>query len=106
MANQNWKNVERVIARRLGGQRVPITGRARGSAPDIAHPWLSIEVKSRRKLPLWLLDAISQAEAAAGEGQLPICIIHKVGQRHVDDIVILKLCYFETIFCKVNNGKG
>lgn len=30
-----WKVVEKNIARYLGGERVPITGRFRGSAPDI-----------------------------------------------------------------------
>lgn len=64
-----WKNVEKAIAKKLrlywehiwlaefpGIDRVPITGRNRGSAPDIAHPVFSIEVKHRAKLPKWLKD--------------------------------------------------
>lgn len=35
MKTSTWKNVEMNIARYLGGARVPVTGRTRGSAPDI-----------------------------------------------------------------------
>jgi Holliday junction resolvase len=62
---KNWKSCERRIAEELGGVRVPVSGRSRGDAPDVDHPSLSIEVKSRKKLPAWLLDAIAQAEGAA-----------------------------------------
>ncbi|GAP05911.1 hypothetical protein ATHL_00752 [Anaerolinea thermolimosa] len=96
--NSTWKATERAIARRLGGKRVPITGRARGSAPDVAHTWLSIEVKHRKRLPRWLADAIDQAVAAAVEGQLPIVILHESGQRHDNDLVLTRLSDFESWF--------
>ena len=38
MADRAWKATERAIAARLGGRRVPITGRQRGDVPDVAHP--------------------------------------------------------------------
>lgn len=56
-----WKQTERRIAKLVGGERVPITGRQRGDAPDIKHDWLSLEVKHRKKLPEWLHDAMDQA---------------------------------------------
>ena len=91
MTERRWKRCEREIAAILGGQRVPITGRARGDVPDIGHPWLSIEVKSRETLPKWLVAAMAQARAAAHQGQLPIVVLHQVGQRHERDIVVLTL---------------
>jgi hypothetical protein len=48
---KDWKTAERRIAKELGGTRVPVTGRGRGDVPDIEHPALSVEVKSRRRLP-------------------------------------------------------
>jgi hypothetical protein len=48
---KSWKVCERRIAVELGGCRVPVSGRARGDNPDIEHPTLSIEVKSRKRLP-------------------------------------------------------
>lgn len=107
----DWKKGERKLAAVLGGVRVPVTGRARGTTPDIAHEWLSVEVKCRlrlpawlhaaaaaaapywpvayRAVPLWLLDALDQAGAAASadDGKLPIVILHEHGRRYVDAIV-------------------
>ena len=91
MSRQTWKATERAIASRLGGQRVPVSGRARGDAPDIAHLRLSIEVKHRNTLPVWLRDAMRQAEACAGAGQIPVAILHEQGRRHDGDLCILRL---------------
>ena len=98
MAERAWKRTERAIASILGGRRVPITGRARGDAPDVAHPWLSIEVKSRRSLPAWLLNAMAQARAAATPHQLPIAVLHQDGDRHSSDLVLMALRDFTRWF--------
>jgi hypothetical protein len=89
-----WKRTERAVAQRLGGRRVPVTGRARGNAPDIAHPRLSVEVKHRKTLPAWLVDAMAQARAAARDGQTPIVVLHQNGQRHDDDLVVIAIADF------------
>jgi len=94
----NWKRTERKIATRLGGQRVPITGRARGDAPDIAHDWLAIEVKHRKRLPDWLHEALAQAYASARTDQLPIVVLHEHGERHENDLVVLRLGEFQAWF--------
>ena len=73
MSEPRWKRHERLIARLLGGQRLPNTGRR---APDaLAGPW-AIEVKTRRTLPKWLLTAIAQAEEGArATGRLPLLVL-------------------------------
>jgi hypothetical protein len=79
MAEVRWKAHERAIARALGGERLPNTGRR---APDaLAGPW-AIEVKTRRSLPRWLLAAIAQAEEGArASGRLPLVVlVHAPGQ--------------------------
>lgn len=91
MSRATWKATERAIAARLGGRRVPITGRARGDAPDVEHPTLSIEVKHRASLPEWLVDAMRQARAAAKPGQTPVVILHELKQRHDDDFCMVRL---------------
>ena len=88
MANTTWKASERAIAKRLGGQRVGNRGR---NTEDVAHSWLSVEVKSRRQLPAWLLNAMAQAERNAPAGRLPVVVLHQVGQRHDGDLVVLRL---------------
>lgn len=91
MRTAQWKATERAVAKRLGGRRVPITGRQRGDAPDVAHEHLSVEVKHRANLPLWLHDAMSQAMAAARAGQLPLVVLHQAGQRHDNDYVVIRM---------------
>lgn len=86
----NWKHHEREIAKRLNGVRVPVTGRQRGSAPDIAHPTLAIEVKSRSNPPKFLMDAMDQAKASVRGNQTPIVVIHEKGQRHDNDFVVMR----------------
>ncbi len=88
---KDWKACERRVAELLGGHRVPVSGRVRGDAPDIEHPTLSVEVKSRKKIPAWLEDALLQAEASAKNGQLPIAVLHQDGQRYTDSLVVLRL---------------
>ena len=86
-----WKGTERAVAAILGGRRVPVTGRQRGDAPDVAHDRLSIEVKHRKEVPAWLLGAMAQAEAAAIGGRLPVAVIHAHGARHADGLAVLRL---------------
>ena len=77
---------------------MPITGRQRGDTPDVAHPWLSVEVKHRKSLPVWLLDAMDQARAAARSDQLPCAILHEAGRRHDDNLVLVRLGDFTAWF--------
>ncbi len=86
-----WKRVETAIAARLGGQRIPVSGRGRGDQPDIAHPTFAVEVKLRASLPAWLTAATDQAKAAARDGQMPLVVIHVSGARHRDDLCVLAL---------------
>jgi len=102
----SWKHAERQIAKRLGGRRVPVTGRA--GQPDIAHPWLSLEVKHRRRLPQWLTMALAQAEQAAAPGQLPLVVLHEAGTRYGQSLVLLRLAGFEEWFGSIfqNETRG
>jgi len=99
-----WKYAERQIAKRLNGRRIPVSGRA--GQPDIAHPWLSIEVKHRKRLPQWLIMALVQAEAAATPDQLPIVVLHEAGERYGRSLVVLRLEAFEAWFGAVTHPES
>ena len=88
---KDWKSCERKIAALLGGERVPVSGRGRGHSPDIRHERLSIEVKNRKRLPAWIVNAMKQAEACAQEGQLPLVVLHQDGQRYQDALLVMRL---------------
>lgn len=98
---RSWKASELAIARLLGGERVPVNGRVRGSAPDVLHAWLAIEVKSWRNLPARILEAMDQAEKSAawslkrtGKDKLPIAVIHHDHHDHRNDLVVMRLREF------------
>lgn len=96
MADKAWKACERRVAKYIGGERVPITGRQRGSAPDIQHPWLSPEVKYRSKtsgecIPKWLHEAMAQAEASARTRQMPCVILVEKGQEVGEAFICFRL---------------
>lgn len=95
MPNRPWKATERAVARALGGERIPVTGR-RG--PDVRHRWLAVEVKHRRRLPRWLQLAVAQAHAGAGLDQLPVVVLHQAGRPHREDLVVLRLEDFQEWF--------
>jgi hypothetical protein len=93
-----WKRDESEIARLLGGERMPVTGRQRGYRPDVEHPWLSIECKSFAALPQRVADAMDQAEKAAEwakrreqRDKLPIAVIHGKRSPRLKSLVVMRL---------------
>ena len=98
---RSWKRTESQVASRIGGERVPVTGRARGDAPDIAHDIWSPEVKHWTRMPVRVVDAMSQAKAAARNGQIPIVVLHQAGKRHDDDLVVVRLADFVDLYGEV-----
>ncbi len=97
---KDWKQAERRIAAEIGGRRVPVSGRQRGDVPDVAHDSLSVEVKSRQRLPQWLEDAMRQAEAAAADGQLPVTVLHEDRGRYTEALVVMRIKDFTKLIEK------
>lgn len=102
-----WKDAERKIARILGAQilddetdpkvqRVPVTGRGRGNAPDVRHPFYSLEIKhGRRAISAFLADAWDQAVKSVRGEQIPMVILHKHGTPYDDSLVVIRLADLE-----------
>lgn len=102
---KRWKSLELQLAKRLGGERVPVSGRTRGWAPDVKHPWLSIEAKSRKSQLVVIREMMDQAVKAAewyrkrGEGErLPIGVYHVTGTHLSNAVVFMRLKDFEAYF--------
>lgn len=95
----SWKSRELGSAKRMGGKRIPITGRTRGSTPDhtTGSGLWAIEYKSRKKLPAWIYDAMDQAVKAARGDQYPLVILHQTNQRLDNDLMIVRRKDFERI---------
>lgn len=98
MSRKSWKAAELALARYLHGERVPVTGRVRGWAPDIEHQTLSLEVKTRKRMPLLLRVGMDQAVKAAGwyvrkgkGDRLPVLVIHEDGTHFENSLVVVRL---------------
>jgi hypothetical protein len=76
--DKTWKNFERRVAKRTGGERVPVADKR--SALDVLHPYLGIECKYRQKISKFLKDALSQAEAGSVEESLIPTVV--LGEKH------------------------
>lgn len=88
-----FKGTERAVAKILGGQRLGHFGKV-----DVKARWVSAEVKHRQSLPAWFTEAMAQAKRHAEDGQLPIVVLHIEGQRHSENMVVMRLGDFQEWF--------
>lgn len=95
---RGWKTVEREVARWIGAERVPVSGRARGYAPDAEHPWLAPEIKLFAEYPVRIAKAMDQAVKAAqfillrrGIKRLPVVIIHASNHDYGNSLLVMRL---------------
>ncbi len=93
--DKTWKKFERWVGEFLtdlgdSSARVPITGRTRGSAPDVTSDQLSIECKYKKAIPNWIKDAMAQAVASARDGKTPVVFIKEKGASLDETLIIFR----------------
>lgn len=101
-----WKAHERAVAQAFGGVR---SGNRGASAADVVSDWLVAECKERASLPAWLEAAMVQAETAAAGyvgDRLPVVVLHELGRRRVDDLVVVRAGAFREWFGSDGLGDG
>lgn len=84
MGEKPWKRQQREEAEKLGAKRIPS---GTPGAPDARSDWLSIEVRSRQKLPRWITGAVALARVKAKSSQLGIAVLHQAGEG--DSLVVM-----------------
>ncbi|MEW5760540.1 MAG: hypothetical protein AB1779_07225 [Candidatus Thermoplasmatota archaeon] len=94
MPDKVWKAMERRVAKKLGGKRVPCSGIGQIKG-DVFHSFFEVECKYRRKFALkkWFDDLRSRAKES---GKIPILVVKMKGQH--SEFVVLDLKYFVSIF--------
>jgi len=101
-----WKAHERAVAQAFGGERSGNRGTAAG---DVVSDWLVAECKQRAALPAWIERALVQAETAAAGyvgDRLPVVVLHELGWRRVDDLVVVRAGAFREWFGSDGLGDG
>ena len=98
-----WKATENAVARRLGGVRTSHRNLGVGG-PDVVAGHYVVEVKhTKRPFPKWLTGGMAQASRYASEGQLALLVLHQLGKRHDEDLVVIRLADFEQWYGAVGN---
>lgn len=95
MAEKYWKYVERKAARILACKRIPVGSLGK---PDIESTFICGEVKSRRALPQWQVEALRSARAKANKHQFPLVVLWGKGEE--DGMVLCSVKDFASWFVK------
>ncbi len=91
MKRGSWKAVERRVATRLGGVRVPVTGIDRDGA-DVLTPAFAVQVKCRKVLPAWLWRGMGGIVGEARKtGRTGLLVLKRPGQRDDEALVVLTM---------------
>ena len=88
---RTWQRHEQAVAAALGTTRSGAGAQnGREGGADVRTGWLVAECKSWRRLPARVEAALRQAERSATSEQLAVAVLHGVGQRRENDLVVLR----------------
>lgn len=106
MSEKRWKRVERELASRMGGSRIPLLGR---EGSDLDVPYLYVEVKSRKSIAPYLwndyLAQILQGAAVAGTDKIPAIALHRPGMKYKDALVCIRAGDWEELVRRIQDGE-
>jgi hypothetical protein len=85
------KTSEGRVAQHTGGSGVPMADWAQKGIFEADHPTLSVQTRSRKRLPAWLGDAMKEAETLASGEKLPMVVLHQDGTQDEDALVVMRL---------------
>ena len=102
-SNNTWKNMERKVAKLLGGVRNPLSGgTGRHTRGDIIHPTLYVECKLRQKLSIWAWYKDTEMKAKV-EHKMPLLVIKEKGKK--SELVVLDIKDFVELIGEKKNEK-
>ena len=109
MTDKLWKAAERRIASFFGAKRrgADFRGENAGKS-DVVKPGWSIEVKSLTRPAFGdIVQAVWQAKTNRFlPGDIPVAVIHKVGEPYVEAIVAMFLDDFIDNFVELSSSEG
>jgi hypothetical protein len=91
--SQQWKALEKIVAKKLGGIRLERGDDFGVSMLDVEHDWLSIDCKWRTELATvtWYNKLVEDNKKLyPGENKIPILVIKKKGMRGELVVILLE----------------
>lgn len=89
MSRHAWKRSERVIAKLLGGRRIPVTGIDRHGA-DVVTDCFAVQVKTGRNRPSYLKAWLNGICQTAGD-KTGLVVWQASRERIEDAVVVMRL---------------
>lgn len=95
-ARGTWKRRERDVAKALGGERKPVSGRVQHEA-DVVSQLFVVQVKHGRRRPQMLQDWLSGICGQAKDGQVGIVVWADNHERLSDAVVLMRFADFQDL---------
>ena len=90
MPNRAWKQVERRVARKLGGTRIVLSGRNNmGAVGDILLDGYTIEAKSGRQVPKTVIAWLETLRELTTDGRIPLLVMQPKNRKEMIVVVTL-----------------
>jgi hypothetical protein len=98
-----WKRVEREMAARLDGVRIPLLGR---EGSDLDTPVFFPEVKSRKVIGSYLWDEyfaqiLAGMETAGETERIPAVVLHRPGMKYDDALVCFRASDYGRLVARI-----
>lgn len=101
MHKSTWKRRESMVAARLNGRRIPVTGLDRHGA-DVVTPLAHVQQKHGRKRPGYLKDWLDGiCGTASDHGKIGIVVWSAMREDAGDAIVLMRLRDFQDLHGKL-----
>jgi hypothetical protein len=89
VSEKGWKRAERMLARDVGTERIPVTGEREGA--DFSTAPFAYQLKVRRSLPVWLFRWLDGIRAnATGTGKTGVLVLNRPRRPRRDALVVLR----------------
>jgi hypothetical protein len=99
-----WKRFETRVAKALGGERVPVTGKGRADR-DVETSLLFVQCKYRRLIPSWLFNWLGGiCDAAKPAGKVGILVLNMPQRDTAEALVIMRLADFRDLYGDVERA--
>lgn len=100
MADKTWKARERIMARDVGTERIPVTGERHGA--DFQTELFCYQLKHRKSIPSYIGEWLGGICEAAGRDRVGVLILSQPGSRREDAVV----CVRWADWCALTSSSG
>ena len=89
MADKTWKARERIMAKDVGTERIPVTGKDRNGA-DFISGKMFYQLKHRKSVPSYIGEWLGGICQTAGKDRVGVLILSQPGSRREDAVVCVR----------------